>query len=603
MSFDKSLCPTLQHSKDRVIFGFDIETYGDNNEFLCAAFYRESDGASWWFRTKTETIDFIKSTVMTGAFVFATNLGFDFHGLFENTPEWNKFMLCMRNGTLISATTYRCHGKLCCDRRHKHGDSKIVFCDTMNYCPMGVEKLGNLLGIQKMSKPAFLGSIPKNEDEWHELQTYNRRDAEVSAKAAKFFHDSFVKMGATPKLTIASTAMSVFRNKYLTERYACIDPETLKVLFDGYYGARTEAFGRGKIDNYEYYDINSLYPYVMKNNVFPDINTLRVQHRDDTEVIKSYEGMSDILIEVPNMPYPPLPCRGENKLLFPYGSFRGIYTHVEIREALKRGCIIKKVFASWYCTKTCRPFTDFVADIYASRLLKKSKCDITEIVDKLVMNSLYGKFGQRFTDMEEVINADDLTLEQCNGNVTVLEKDRWVKVVNPEAKPAVFCIPMWAAYVTAYGRCELLRWIEQCDPVYVDTDSLITKKKLPTASDLGALKKEMSIKTGIIVRPKMYALISDDKKEIIKIKGVGKIKDYSAFYKIVEDGCADIVRFARFKEALRRGLHQNQILRIRKELGLNDDKRCWKQKFDPDVYEHSAPPCMQHVNGVNVRVS
>ena len=48
------------------------------------------------------------------------------------------------------------------------------------------------------------------------------------------------------------------------------------------------------------------------------------------------------------------------------------------------------------------------------------------------------------------------------------------------------------------------------DPVYVDTDSLIIKKKIVSSDALGDLKLESYVREGIIVKPKFYMLRGDD---------------------------------------------------------------------------------------------
>ena len=93
----------------------------------------------------------------------------------------------------------------------------------------------------------------------------------------------------------------------------------------------------------DYYDYNSLYPSVMLNS-YPDPNTLNVTYKNETSYIESFDGISEVEIYSPKVKYPLLPYRTEDKLLFPYGTFRGYYTHIELREAMLLGYVIKKVF-------------------------------------------------------------------------------------------------------------------------------------------------------------------------------------------------------------------------------------------------------------------
>ncbi len=47
------------------------------------------------------------------------------------------------------------------------------------------------------------------------MDIYNLKDSEISYKFMRFLFDSFEELGASPKMTIASTSMSLFKNKFL----------------------------------------------------------------------------------------------------------------------------------------------------------------------------------------------------------------------------------------------------------------------------------------------------------------------------------------------------------------------------------------------------
>ena len=589
MVFSK-LTKTEQRGSNKKIYGFDIETANDNKEFVCASIWGE-DFREFYY-TKEEVINAFKKRRFNNSFIVATNLQFDFFGVFSQTEEIQQFKTLFRGSNLLSAKTYIVDNKYSMKSYSgsKRGEGKtghgITFIDTGNYCMFSVQKMGEILKVPKLSKPHFLGRRPKNREEWEILKDYNLRDSEVSQKFMRFLFDSFIELGATPKQTIASTAMSLFRNKYLEGGYWRQKKDILLDLFEGYYGGRTETFKRGYINNKNYYDINSLYPSVMRG-YYPDPNSGRVTFKNTLEYINKYEGMSKVDVKAPELKHPYLPFRRPDKLIFPTGTFTGWYTHFELRKAIGMGYEVQKVHKTHYYKKLCRPFKGYVEALYSLRKGYKVDNNPMELVVKLLLNSLYGKFGQKFIGRDNWIPA----------NITLDELEKFDKVerigdffcIKETSEPSCFCIPIWASYTTAYARDKLFNYIVETDPYYCDTDSIITDKELPESTELGAMKLEMYIKHGIIVKPKMYALLDGNNQEYVKVKGVGTKLTIESFKSILRGDKITYMKFTKFKEAMRRGLIPNELQNVEKSLSLEDNKRIWSSPFNPNNIQLSTP--------------
>jgi hypothetical protein len=115
---------------------------------------------------------------------------------------------------------------------------------------------------------------------------------------------------------------------------------------------------------------------------------------------------------------------------------------------------------------TASPFKEFVEHCYTQRLQATHELD--RVYWKLMMNSLYGKFGQK-------------------EGMSMIYKDLLIR----RSKPAAHANVLWAAYVTSHARVHLLRELRRCSHVYyTDTDSLFTPDTLPTGKGLGELKQE-----------------------------------------------------------------------------------------------------------------
>lgn len=558
------------------IVGFDIETYSHKNRFLIGCIW--SDGVRKAYLSPSEFIDDIKKGVFNGKWIAATNLGFDFFG---GIDELDAFRFIFRGSDLICAWTYQFDGRLY-PRRESFFDTnphKVMFIDTMNYSPMSVKRLGEIVGTPKLDRPSFLGHRYRNDKEFKELLRYCFRDALISKLAVEKLFKDFENLGGNPKTTIASTSMSIFRCKYLDGSYSIHDDEILYHIYKGYYGGRSEAFCRGRIADYNHYDFNSLYPSVMVND-FPDPNTVRFNRKNTDYFIRNYDGMSEVEMICPRMQYPILPMRNDGKLIFPIGHIKGYYPNVELRYALDNGYILTKVMKNIYYRRNCRPFDRFVKDLYKFRQ-ENPKISYTA---KLILNSLYGKFAQKFIDK---VNHSPMnfTVDEIARfkSYDFMFNDTIIRYVIDD-RPSNFCIPIWSAYVTAYGRIRLHKMIVESEAVYCDTDSVITKKEYKESKELGGLKLDQYVLTGTLIKPKFYML--DD---IIKSKGIGKRITKDEFFSVLKTKRISYEKFARFKEAIRRGLLTNEIISVTKELDLEDNKRVWPDPFDPEDLQVSRP--------------
>jgi hypothetical protein len=585
-------------SNNKKVFGFDIETYGDENKFLMGSLYSEDikdkDGKPYIFVfwDKHSFFEEIKTNKFRNSYIVATNLAFDFFGVFFNNIEISNFRFSFRGGQLIGMKTYITQDKKFCASSYYYNEKtnkKIInkicirFIDTINYVFYGVKKLGQIIGINKLPSPECLGKIPNNEKERAELIIYNIRDSEISYKFIRFLFDSFEQIGTKSKMTIASTSLNLFRCKYLNQSFNIHSKEILIDLLNAYYGGRTEAFRQGLFYNYNYYDFCSLYPMCMLNAV-PNPNTLRIATKfNNLELIKMYDGVSKVRIKTTKyLRFPLLPVRTKEKLLFPLGEFTGYYTHIELRKALELGYKILDVDKTYYYTQNVKIFNHFVQDIYKKRREMKILGNPIQLVYKILLNSLSGKFAQKFTnDVIQPFNFEISDLENLSDFERIQNYIRYTE----ESEPSNFNCVIWSVYITAYARLMLYSAMIKLNPIYVDTDSLITKQTIQSGFKLGDLELEYKIKKGFIVKPKFYAFVTDDGKEISKIKGVSEYLNFNEFFKRVNTNKPysefSYIKFCKFKEAIRRGLKPNQKMEIKKELLKEDTKRNFtKLRYD-----------------------
>lgn len=357
-------------------------------------------------------------------------------------------------------------------------DARITFYDTLRHWPMSVEQMGQKIGLPKldvdMDGKGFL-SIP-----------YCRRDTEIVWTFVESMLQRYHALGLTLKSTLPSMALQLFRSRHYPHHLPVVAEYERAFFRRGYYGGRVEVYRFKPITGTIYhYDVNSLFPTVMRNGTFPDLHG---DARRSTKVDWGREGMADITIRVPVTRYPSLPMRAsQHELVYPYGEIRGTWPYPEIRQAILDGGRVLTVHdAVEYNATIYPPFTSFVDFCYAKRR-QSVKGSLDDVYWKLMMNSLYGKFGQG--DGLELISNDEL------------------KHLNTKATHANV---IWSAYITSLARVHLLKELRRTnDCYYTDTDSLFTPTRLPVGPGLGELKDEGTYHQVEFVGNKLYTFTAD----------------------------------------------------------------------------------------------
>jgi len=339
---------------------------------------------------------------------------------------------------------------------------------------------------------------------------------------------------------------------------------------------------------------------------YPDPNSARYKAYGDLNLIKEFEGITRVKLYCPYMKYPLLPMRINGKLIFPTGYISGVYTNVELRKALSLGYEIREIGETLYYKKTFYPFKEFVYDMYKKRNELKALNDPNEIIYKLIMNSLYGKFASKSLSETIFFNKEHLSNEgidavRINPNV-VMKDDNNGMIINKRVCDEAYVLPILSSYTTAYARLVLYDYLVKYEGLYCDTDSLVTEQTIPESTALGKMKLEYPIIEGVIVKPKMYYLKIRDKKgeekDIIKLKGVPKKILYKGeeiqinkevFKAILEGETITYTKFTKLKEGVRRGISPNSLMDVEKFIRLIDNKREWLSSFDHTKLGDSKP--------------
>jgi len=299
-----------------------------------------------------------------------------------------------------------------------------------------------------------------------------------------------------------------------------------------YKGGRCEAFyiGTPREGNFKYLDVNSMYPYVMLEKNYP----LKLVHFERNcsvhflkQRIKRYLMCAHVRIKIDT---PAFPIRVKEKTFYPVGEFDCYLSTPEIWFVLERGEILKIYTVAMY--EGGDIFSEYVQYFYTRRLESKAKGDITQqYFFKIMLNSLYGKFGQKSVGWEKVGCCDpnleeiESVIDKETGKRFTIRKHNGIVEQTKEPEESFNSFPAIAAHVTAYARMYLFALIEKAgieNVYYSDTDSLITNEKgylkmkdMLDSKKLGFLKMEGESEYMEIRGPKDYTF-----GDIVKVKGV-----------------------------------------------------------------------------------
>ncbi len=560
--------PLTSEPKEHRIAAFDVETSDDMLTFERGCLFVEDHYEI--YTNPVEMVETMLSRRYRGFSWCAHNLSYDLAALLPYISNYLKAFFI--DGRMFKASY---------NDKKKHS---IGFLDSWGLSSyLSLASLGKAINLPKYPTPPQYTSGDMETPEW-KCEKHNRlwcedcyvsRDAQIVDRYMRMFQQWLLERNSGLGTTAASTAMQFYRRVFLDSDYLIPFPVRNEFARKAYYGGRVEAFKIGQWENINIYDINSLYPYCMATFEYPSPNALvGPTVCTDYSTIQRYEGVSDILIFLPDTYIGFLPYRRDGKVCFPTGTLRGVWTHIEIRNAVKHGAIVLHVYESLYSKELCRPFVNYVQTLYQTRLEYQSNGDDRQQVCKLLLNSLYGKFGQRVDSSLQTIRSFDHYPEgeiPPGAILDVIGNLVFVRENLPSSSQPVYLNTLWASYITAYARLTLFDYLLESgsELYYCDTDSIFTSHKLPTSSHLGGLKQVYEGVSYVGYGLKQYALHRD--KVPLEVKAKGIPRRYQT--KFLEDGYVSYQHSSGWKEALNMGLNPGQWRTVTKAIRHPEPKR------------------------------
>lgn len=370
-------------------------------------------------------------------------------------------------------------------------------------------------------------------------------------------------------LTQAGAAMKQWRK--ISEREPPHDFEGIiyKAFSKFYYGGRCQSFDYGiKTGDFKMIDINSAYPYAMLSchpiglDYF-ELDEFDIKNGEFDKLEPKYKSACFMTIEC--VSFGALPFRGkDNSLFFPADTKRRTYhiTGWEYEAGIRTNTIadveIKAVFAFYELTD----FKDYILHFYEERKQAKAQGDkAQDIFCKLLMNSLYGKFGSNPDSYSHYMVAEPDVMDEDGragewsfagpfGQNILMEKPL-------DEEEARYYNVATSASITGYVRAFLWEAICGCEEVqYCDTDSILARdiKTVPNGfgGELGQWSVDGEFSEIALCGRKLYAF---KYKEPIKDKKTDRLITHKVASKGTRLDAGQLYRIAQGEEVLYETIH------------------------------------------------
>lgn len=576
---------------DSKIITMDIETFNNNGKLIpyLISWYNEDHGAKSYFLTdfennhetmiKTAITDLMK-VKFNGYNVYLHNFAkFDSIFLLNFLNKLGQINLTINKGRIISLT-------LSYIKKDNNKSYSLHFKDSIQLLLTSLRKLAKTFNVEtqkgifphtfvRKDNLDYIGAVP-SIDYFSDLSEYKayssnfgnnwslREESIKYCKAdcislyqiiVKFNAQIFdlYKINVNKYPTLPSLAFALFRTHYMKKIFIpMISGQIAKNIRLSYTGGSTDMFipsNSGKNELVYCYDINSLFPSAMADYPMP-IGKPTYFEGDIRKYKPDAFGFFYCRVTTPkNLEHPILQThvktKGGVRTVAALGTYEDMLFSAEIDNAMKLGY---KFDILWgYTFEKGYIFKDFVNKLYNFRLLY-SKDNPMNYIHKIIMNSLYGRFGmddsfkssiiinkEDYPNFEKVNYGRILDITSLDNSLLIeLESDDTNTMLDNGSETHNVNVAI-ASAITAYARIIMSQFKNNAKLklFYTDTDSIHTNlsptkmnKLYPGIIDnksLGKLKIEHIAEKAYYIAPKVYYLKTIENKVIIKVKGLSKI--------------------------------------------------------------------------------
>lgn len=414
-------------------------------------------------------------------------------------------------------------------------EQSVKIFDSLKILPMPIRDMPKTFNIEEQKLEI---DYVKEREVGHELteqeRAYVEHDTIILAKAL-----NFMKSNGQNKMTTASNALASFKGFYSTNQFKKdfpqLDEKTDADIRRSYKGGWTYLNPRYKnldIGDGSVYDVNSMYPWAMKYCRLPYGDPVYFAGEyQPSEIYDLYVICIECEFKLKPGMYPSIQIKNNFRYLATEyleqsdGPTILCLTSVDYELFLHNYEVnIIETYGGYMFMSKVGIFQEYIDYWYNVKDESRSTGNKgMEKISKLMLNSLYGKFGARLDGQSKIPYLDEET-----------NKVRF-KLSEVEQRKGGY-IPI-ATFITSYCRDKIIRTAEVCGDrfIYADTDSVHIVGLAPVSGmdvdnhRLGAFKLEETFKRGRFIRQKTYMEVyQTDTGEKINFKAAGmpqRIKD------------------------------------------------------------------------------
>ena len=420
-----------------------------------------------------------------GSFIldYLVNNGYEYY---EDLTKVNRGFSCLigEMGEFYSMTIKFTRGK------------QVHLYDSLKLLPFKVSKIAKDFNLPIMKEHIDYSIYEVNE----ETLSYIFHDVKIIAMAL-----AKIKEEGMTKMTTASCAYNQYSllkgNDYLANNYPQLDDTLLENFRNAYRGGRSQVnpvYASKILHNVRRYDINSMYPYIMHDMELPYGAPIRLAQPNQCKFEIYHIQVSFTLkdLHLPTLLKKGHLYAGDDTYYIDTEGIEDIWISSIDLELLFRNYDVSFLeYKEIYGFRTSKLlFYDYVDKWYSQKQIDKGA---KKVIDKLMLNSLYGKFGSKHKGYHKIPVFDEV-------NCTI----KYIK--SPEEPMKHYYLPV-AIAITSYAHLLIDNAIHTTgieNFVYCDTDSVHTLGTLPPEmvdnEKLGYFKLEDTEKTAKYVRQKCY---------------------------------------------------------------------------------------------------
>ena len=428
----------------------------------------------------------------TRTVVWACNLAYDVRisAAMDILPKLGWHLDWCNLGAQVSTMTWRSE------------KGTLTFADLTSWLPMSLEKVGELVGIPKMSMPGWNASV----DVWHK---YCRNDVRILYKAVSELV-AFVRSEnlGNWQPTGAGMAFATWRHKFLEHKILVHDnQDALKAERAAMHTGRAEAWRHGRLigDTWTEVDLRQAYVRIARDSELPT----KLKWHTGSLTLGQYRSLrrwACVLVRAEiRTELPCVPMYHKGRTIWPVGNFTTWLWDCELDSAMESGseCTIResyvytrapllKTWAEWVFAVQERAYADATPAV--RRYVKHSgRTLIGRIALRTAQWAVWGTNPEGETGISYVVDSETGQVNRLMhvGDRTMIEEAR---VEGQDSLPQI------TGYIVA--RCRVELWqamgIAGLDNIaHVDTDSLLVN-----ATGLGNLREHFGDAFDKVWQPK-----------------------------------------------------------------------------------------------------